>query len=147
MEIIINFILHRYDISWQNIPSVNSDNMVCFMCMAKQSDCCWQLSNSDDNLELTKCNWDLMPLFENDRKLNVTDTEIHFSIKIIFPGIGIPIRNIKWLQDFLIFIMGIAILVKWHFCVEMAPVSIQEIYDLLRSGLWSKIHDKIYSIY
>ena len=38
----------------------------------------------------------------------------HFTIKIVIPCIGIPIRKIGQLWDYLIFIMGISILEMWH---------------------------------
>ena len=44
-----------------------------------------------------------------------------FNIKLIFPCMGIPMLKIRWLRDCLIFNMGIPILVRQHFYIEMAP--------------------------
>ena len=45
----------------------------------------------------------------------------HFSIKTIFPDIGILIVKIRLFSDCLIFIMGIPLLVIWHFRIETTP--------------------------
>ena len=45
----------------------------------------------------------------------------HLNIIIIFLGRVIPIINIRWVWDCLVFIMGIPILVRWHLYIEACP--------------------------
>ena len=51
--------------------------------------------------------------------------DFHYKDKtVVRPGIGISIIKIRWLWDYLIFvIMRITILVRWHLYIEMAPLS------------------------
>ena len=43
------------------------------------------------------------------------------NIKTVFPGMGISIWKIRWLRDYLVFIMGIPLLLRWNLYIEMDP--------------------------
>ena len=73
----------------------------------------------------------------------------HLKIKMVFPGMGISIIKIRWLQDNLIFIIGIHILVRKHFYIATGPwhwryVDMAPCNDLvwaghkpqLKNGIW-----------
>ena len=46
------------------------------------------------------------------------------NIKMVSPGMGIPMLKIRWSRDRLIFNMGILILVRGHLYIETAPWSL-----------------------
>ena len=56
------------------------------------------------------------------RGWGVTWPGLCFSMKTVFPSIGICIMKIKQMWDHLVFIMGIPTLVRWHFYLEMASL-------------------------
>ena len=49
----------------------------------------------------------------------LVESEAHFNIKTIFPGMGIPVTKIRWPSDHFIFMMEILTLVRWHIHTKM----------------------------
>ena len=53
--------------------------------------------------------------------VRTSQPEPHFNIKPVFPGMGISIMKVRLTWDRLIFIIGIAMLVRRHLFIETAP--------------------------
>ena len=92
---------------------------------------------------ITPCTAVISSLLVHDKLLGAPAFVKRVYIKTFFPGMGIPILKIRWLQNRLIFNMGIPILIKCHLYLESPSEEDRELFVDFSSilCLWFDIQD------
>ena len=82
------------------------------------------MKNMKDHKHTTclNCSQKLLHMYAWQKGVRPGSEPVCFNIKTVFPCMGIPMLKIRWLQNRLIFNMGIPILVRWHLYIEITPL-------------------------